>query len=314
MRKDATKLFERHPDNPLIHPEDYPGLANVRNPAPAQYNDKTVLLVSVWDFRTKTGGETRVAESVDGVNFTLKEEPFIDLVGRAFPYDIVCRHTIDCRMTKVGDIYYILTPVAVKNFSGPCTVLGMTKDFKKYEPLEIITLPQNRGASLFPRKIDGKYFKIDRPGAGTGAPGALWLSSSPDLIHWGEYRPLLHPGYSIWNLTKIGPTPPIETKKGWLVIVHGVQTPCDGAHYYVGAILLDLKDPCRIIGKTYSHLLAPEADYETRGRTDNVVFPCGAIADYGEDTLRLYYGAADTSVCLATASLSGVVEACIQEL
>ena len=125
---------------------------------------------------------------------------------------------------------------------------------------------------------------------------------------------LLNPGYVRWGTQKIGPTPPIRTASGWLVIVHGVFRPCDGPHYSIGAILLDLEDPCRVIGKTTSFLLTPEEPYETNGLVDNVVFPCGAIADERGDELHLYYGAADTCICLATGSLSAVIEACKQQI
>jgi predicted GH43/DUF377 family glycosyl hydrolase len=212
-------------------------------------------------------------------------------------------------MTKIDDTYYICTPVMSKEFDGPSTLLGKTRDFIKYEEMGLITLPKNRGASLFPEKINGKYYKLDRPGGGKGALGTIWTSSSPDLLHWGDFKPLLSP-YCAWNWTKIGPTPPIKTDKGWLVIIHGVNTPCDGSHYYIGAMLLKLDDPTIIIGKTYSYLLAPKMDYETNGQTDNVVFPCGAIAEHEKDNLRLYYGATDSTICLAEGSLSMIIEAC----
>ena len=117
----------------------------------------------------------------------------------------------------------------------------------------------------------------------------------------------------MWNTSKIGPTPPLRVPEGWLVIVHGVETPCDGPHYYIGAILLDADNPRKVIGKTRSWLLAPEMPYETNGQVDNVVFPCGALADIARDEPRLYYGAANARVCLATGSLSQVVRACIEE-
>lgn len=308
--EDATKILKRHPANPIIKPEDYPGVMQIFNPSPVMYNGKTVLLLSMCLFNSLSG-ETRVAESEDGIHFSIADKPFFTLADKPFPYDIVNQHIIDNRVTKIGDTYYILTPVGTAKYDVPCTVLGKTKDFKSYEVIEIITLPQNRGASLFPAKIGGKYYKLDRPRAGRGF-GTIWLSSSPDMIHWGCYRPLLAPGYSRWCAEKIGPTPPIKTEKGWLVIIHGVSTTLGADHYSLGAILLDIENPCRITGKTTSYLLTPEKDYETKGFDDNVVFACGAIADEKKDELRLYYGAADKCICLATGSLSEVVDACIK--
>ena len=125
---------------------------------------------------------------------------------------------------------------------------------------------------------------------------------------------MLAAGYTTWAWHKIGPTPPIRTDRGWLEILHGVTSSCAGARYLIGAALLDLADPAKVVGKTRSYLLAPLAPYEQNGRVPNVVFPCGAIADHEQDRLRVYYGAADTSVCLATGSIREIVDACLREL
>lgn len=315
--KDATRILTRHPANPILKIADHPGIAQLFNPAPVRFGDKILLLVSVVTFRGGTGidsGETRIAESTDGVNFRLAEEPFIKLpVGRP-PFDHINRHLIDNRVTKIGDTYYIVTPVMNDRFDGPSAVLGRTTDFKTYEAIDVISQPRNRGASLFPEKIGGKYYKIDRPGGGPNSYCTMWISSSPDLIHWGQFRPLLSPGYKYWNANRIGPTPPIKTAQGWLVIIHGQWGPPGGRQYYIGAILLDLGDPTLIVGKTSSYLLAPEADCERHGNCDNTVFPCGALVDPAKDELWVYYGAADSSVCLATGSLSAVVDACLREI
>lgn len=314
--KDSTGILRRHPANPLIQAKDHPGISSLFNPAPALYNGKVILLVSVLPFTTARFGETRVAESEDGIHFTLRDEAFVNIHREEFPYNVVCEHVIDNRVTKIDDWYYLITPVQADKgrFLSPAGVLGRTKDFESYEPIEIITQPLNRGASLFPQKINGKYFKLDRPGAGDGSAGSIWLSSSPDLIHWGCFRPVLAPGYSFWNRCKIGPTPPIWTPEGWLVIVHGVFNPAGGIYYYIGAILLDLEEPWKVIGKTKSWLLAPEERYETNGMCDNVVFPCGALADLDTDELLLYYGAADSSICLATGKVSDVLHCCKNEI
>ncbi len=308
--KDATRILTRHPKNPLITPDRIPGAAGVFNPSPAMYRGKTVLVLSVFEFvmPEKCAG-SYIATSDDGIEFAVRDKPFVDLGDAKHPFNKLGSCMIDNRVTQIGDTYYFQTPVYHAG-EGPFTLLGKTKDFETYEPIEISSLPVNRGSSLFPEKINGKYYRLDRPGADLSR-ATIWLASSPDLIHWGCYRPLLSNGYAIWNVKKIGPTPPIKTPEGWLVIVHGVWSWMDSDHhYYIGAILLDLNDPEKVIGKTKSWLLSPEADYETKGTVDNVVFPCGALADSAKDELRLYYGAADTRVCLATGSLSAIIEAC----
>lgn len=313
--KDATRILKRHPQNPLLHVKDFSGVAQIYNPAPVQFGDETILLVSVVEHAATKGygrdvGQTRIARSKDGIHFELGTENFIDTQAEGMPWELYY-HFIDNRVTKIDDWYYIITPVIVKDFDSPVGMLGRTKDFKTYERIEIITAPKNRGASLFPEKIDGKYYKLDRPGGGDGSNGDIWISASPDLVHWGEFKPLLKAGYRFWNMQKIGPTPPIKTEKGWLDIIHGVFTPAGGTYYYIGAMLLDLNEPWKVIGKTSSYLLGPEEDYERHGNCDNTVFPCGAIGDVEKDELRLYYGACDNYICLATGKLSEVVQACI---
>ena len=125
---------------------------------------------------------------------------------------------------------------------------------------------------------------------------------------------MLQAGYRYWNTQKIGPTPPIKTDKGWLVIIHGVATTAGGTYYSLGAMLLDLNEPWKIIGKTNSYILKPELENELHGNSDNTVFACGAIADYEKDQIRLYYGGCDQCINLAVGSLSELVEACELEL
>ncbi|MCL2003075.1 MAG: glycoside hydrolase family 130 protein [Oscillospiraceae bacterium] len=314
---DATKIMKRHPKNPLITPDCIPGTYAVFNPSPVMYQDKTILALSIYphDMRKFEAGGIYIAASDDGIHFDIRhEKPFIDISSCEYPFSLIKGIFIDCRITKIEDTYYILTPMSIDG-EGPFAVMGSTKDFETYTPIEIVSLPSNRGSSLFPEKINGQYYRLERPTADSNHPGSIWISSSPDLIHWGCYRPILQPGYSIWNIIKIGPTPPIKTKDGWLVVIHGVTSWMHSDyHYHIGAVLLDLENPNKVIGRTRSYLLAPETDYEINGIVDNVCFPCGAIGDLEKDELRIYYGGADKCICLAAGALSEVVEACKREL
>lgn len=314
IRRDATGILKRHPGNPLIRLEDYPGTAQIYNPSPVRFGDETLLLVSVVDHAATRGygrdvGQTRIARSRDGIHFTLDDKNFIDVQSNEHPWSLY-HHYIDNRVTKIDQTWYIVTPVMVHGYDSPVGMLGRTTDFKTYERIAVITAPKNRGASLFPAKINGQYWKLDRPGGGDGSNGDIWISSSPDLIHWGNYQPLLAAGYRYWNTQKIGPTPPLWTPSGWLDIMHGVSMVAGGTYYYVGAILLDLENPWKIIGKTNSWILSPREYYERNGNCDNTVFPCGALGDWDKDELRLYYGATDDKICLATGSMRELVEAC----
>ena len=315
---DATHILKRHTLNPLLKLEDYPGVAQIYNPSPAKLGDETILLVSVVEHAATRGygrdvGQTRVARSKDGIHFTLGKENFIDVQSGESPWSLY-HHFIDNRVTRIDDTFYIITPVMVHGYDGPVGMLGKTRDFKTYERIAVITQPRNRGASLFPEKIGGLYWKLDRPGGGDNGNGDIWISSSPDLVHWGQFQPLLAAGYRYWNVQKIGPTPPIKTPCGWLDIIHGVFSPAGGTYYYIGAMPLDLEQPWKIIGRTNSWILAPQELYERTGNCDNTVFPCGALGDWEKDELLLYYGATDDKICLATGSLRELVEACERQI
>jgi beta-1,4-mannooligosaccharide/beta-1,4-mannosyl-N-acetylglucosamine phosphorylase len=151
---------------------------------------------------------------------------------------------------------------------------------------------------------------LSRPSdAGHTAFGDVWYSESPDLIHWGRHRHVLAPVRLTWESTKVGAGPtPIETDEGWLMIYHGVLTSCNGFVYSMGAALLDLDEPWKVISRAPQYLLSPQASYEQVGDVPNVVFPCGALFDAGADRVSIYYGAADTVVCLAHGHLSEILE------
>ena len=320
MKRDATRILTRSEENPILDVKDYPGIAQLYNPTVVRHNGEYIMLVSTVEHAaplshggTVAIGTTKIARSKNGIKFELDYKDFIsfDSVPKEWHNSKIYSHFIDNRVTKIGDTYYIITPVCVDGgFQGPVGMLGKTKDFKKYEAIDIITAPTNRGASLFPEKINGRYYKLDRPGAGPNR-GDIWISASPDLTHWGEFKPVIAPGYRFWNESKMGPTPPIKTDKGWLVIVHGVWKPAGGTQYYVGAMLLDLVEPWKVIGKTNSYILGPDMPYEQHGTSDNSPFPCGAIGDVETDEFILYYGACDKYICRADGKLSEVVQACI---
>lgn len=309
-------IMHRHPKNPIIRPEDFPVPADsVMNCGQAMYQGKTVLLVAVVYRGIVNGSKTgiHVAMSTDGLSFEVDPKPLCTMsnwCGKDSFYD---RWVIDPRLTQIGDEYYIVRPG--QGPCGPCALLEKTTDFKSVEFIDCIALPPNRVPCLFPKKINGKYVRLDRPmfGSGKGC-GDIWISYSPDLIHWGEHRPLLSPGIAPYFDFKIGPTVPVKTKEGWLEIFHGTWNTCADVRYSLGAMLLDLDDPSKIIGCTRSWILTPQADYEMMGHVSNVVFACGCLVDEEKDEIKIYYGAADERICLATGSLNALIDACKREL
>lgn len=284
-----------------------PGSEAMMNGCPFMFNGKIhILQPIIWKGREYPS--MHVCASEDGIHFKICQAPFISFKydEGATPLFHVDRWHIDPRVTKIGDTYYIMRPG--DSYLGTVAILGRTKDWKNYEHMEVVSLPMNRVPCLFPEKIGGKYVRIDRPSG--RMEGNLWISRSPNLVHWGEYRHLLNP-WIHWNNKKIGGTVPIKTPKGWLVIIHGVQESCAGSRYSLGAIMLDLKKPENVIGKMKSWILTPDMDYEFHGNVPNVVFACAAIADFKKDELKVYYGAADTYMCLATGSIEKIITACI---
>jgi len=169
--------------------------------------------------------------------------------------------------------------------------------------------PEDKDAAVFPRKFGGRYAMIHRP-VSTGSSGAhIWLSFSPDLMHWGDHHILLHARRGAWwDANKIGLSPPpLETPEGWLLLYHGVRNTAGGCLYRLGLALLDLEDPCHVLRRSDEWIFAPEAPYERQGDVNGVVFPCGWILNKASGEIRLYYGGADTCVALATAQLSEIL-------
>ena len=163
--------------------------------------------------------------------------------------------------------------------------------------------PDDKDAALLPRRIDGSFALIHRPVTDSGAH--IWLSLSPDLTNWGTHRSLLlaRKG-SWWDANKIGLSPPpIETPEGWLVLYHGVRQTASGSLYRLGVALFERERFERCIARGASWIFGPEMPYECQGDVGNVVFPCGLVVDPDGDTIRLYYGAADTTMALATGSI-----------
>lgn len=307
-------ILKRYPKNPIIAPNDFPyGHADqVFNPGQCMYKGKTLLLLSVVLCNQKYA-RVHVAESSDGINFNIREKPLFEQ-DDSKKFGDLDLHPIDCRVTQIGDTYYIIRP---GNSEWGCVaLLYRTKDFVTVEPMEIIALPHNRVPCLFPEKINGDYVRLDRPYS-VSAPykesfANMWLSRSPDLIHWGRHRPLLKRGFSPWSELKVGPTPPIKTEKGWLEIIHGVSNGFWTVRYSLGAILLDLENPEIIKGAMQSYILTPDTEYEHLGRIPNVVFTAGALADLDKRRLRVYYGGADTCVCLAECDLDEIIDGCLK--
>ena len=197
-----------------------------------------------------------------------------------------------------NDVYSSELPYyASKNITA--TFLAVTKDFKNYKRLGRITEADtdNRDVVLFPEKIDGKYVIVSRPkfkDSGVKMP-SIWISFTDDLLQY-EKPELLMTGETAWETQRIGAgTPPIRTEHGWFMLYHGVD---DAGIYRVGAVMMDLKNPCKIIARTKDFIMEPEFEYECQGIYNGCVFPTGTVVKDG--ILYVYYGCADKYISLAT--------------
>jgi predicted GH43/DUF377 family glycosyl hydrolase len=306
IRDAGPELFTRFEQNPIVTAAGWPHSVNaVFNPAVARFEGKTLLLARVED---RTGvSHLGVACSADGLTgWTIDADrsfgPDLDSFAERFGIE-------DPRITQIGEDYLIV----YTGFSGrgPLVCLAATRNFRGYERRGVLLPPENKDAALFPEQIGGRWALIHRPV--TTAPrqtGEIWLSWSPDLEHWGGHTLLLGTGDAgHWDAEKIGlGPPPLATPQGWLLLYHGVRVTAAGSIYRLGLALLDRERPDRVLARSREWIFGPEAPYERRGDVDNVVFPCGWLLLDDGDTIRIYYGAADTSVCVATASLSALLD------
>ncbi len=298
-------VMHRYGGNPIITPSMFPDALATFNCGQTMYKGKTVLLLPVQRMNNQVPS-IHLATSEDGIHFDISEKPVITRSEKFHNLDL---WPIDPRVSYVpeDDMYYIIRPM--NSSWGQIDLLMRTKDFETFEEMDIVSLPGNRVPCLFQGKVNGRYARLDRPNkALDGIGGHIWISYSDDLIHWGEHKPLLKP-YTNWGDTKIGPTPPIKTKYGWLEIFHGVKI----NRYSLGAVLLDLDDPSKVIAKAKSPILTPNMPYEYMGHVPPTIFTCGALVDEEKDEIRIYYGAGDCCIGLATGKLSELIETIFYE-
>ncbi|HSC73240.1 MAG TPA: glycoside hydrolase family 130 protein [Gaiellaceae bacterium] len=302
----SGELVWRSSRNPIITPESVRGANSVFNPAVVEVGEGFAGVFRVDD-RSRTMN-IRVGRSSDGVVWELAREPivFVPADARVAELEQRFEHAYDARITEIDGRYYVTW---CSGYHGPTIGVAFSDDFETFHRLENACLPFNRNGVLFPRTVNGRYALLSRPSDGGHTPfGDIFYSESPDLVHWGRHRHVLAPVPLTWQATKVGAGPaPIETEQGWLLLYHGVLTSCNGFVYSLGAALLDADEPWHVIARGREYLLAPERDYERIGDVPNVVFPSAALVDRDADRVSIYYGAADTVVCLAHAQLSELV-------
>jgi predicted GH43/DUF377 family glycosyl hydrolase len=307
MSQQYPVLFRRHQRNPILTAAHWPYPVNsVFNAGATLLRDGTTLLLCRVEDR-RGHSHFCAARSVNGVDeWQIDQRPTLSADPEHYPEELWGIE--DPRITYVPELDKYAIVYTAFSRDGPGVALAFTEDFHHFERFGVIMPPEDKDAALLPHRIDGQWAVIHRPVSGPRAH--MWLSSSPDLHHWGSHKLMLEARRGAWwDATKIGLSPPpIETPQGWLVIYHGVRQTAAGCIYRLGLALFDLQNPERCLKRGDEWIFGPEEPYEQRGDVDNVVFPCGYTIAPDGDTIHLYYGAADTSIALATGSVRALLE------
>ncbi len=307
MTNHYPELFHRHKLNPILTAADWPyPVHSVFNPAATLLSDGTTLLLCRVEDR-RGHSHLCAARSANGVdNWQIDSKPTMAADPENFPEEMWGLE--DPRITYIPEFSkYAIIYTAFTRY-GPGVALALTEDFHQFERYGIIMPPDDKDAALLPHRIGGHWALIHRPVSGPRAH--MWISYSADLRHWGSQKLMMEARLGAWwDANKIGLSPPpIETPKGWLVIYHGVRQTAAGSLYRLGLALFDLDAPERCLMRGDEWVFGPEAPYEQVGDVGYVTFPCGYTIGTDGDTIRLYYGAADSSIALATGSISGLLD------
>ena len=289
--KDSTNVMWRYAKNPVIGKNVIQSGGRIFNSAIIPYKGE---FIGVFRADHRNGyPQLHLGRSKDAIKWEIENEhiKFHNEDGSPAKPNL---YSYDPRLLEIEGTYYITW---CNYFNGPTVGIAKTKDFKTFIQLENAFLPFNRNGVLFPRKINGNFVMLNRPSDNGHTPfGDIYLSESPDLTYWGKHRLVMKTSHYWWKNTKLGAGPvPIETTDGWLLIYHGVCTTCSGYIYSIGAAILDIDNPSKILHNSENYILTPEELYETTGFVPNVCFPCATLQDANTGRIAVFYGAADTS-------------------
>jgi len=236
--------------------------------------------------------------SDDDIHF--REDPDIrPIFGKGFQESFGIE---DCRVATMEGSHLLtfteVSPVAVG------VGLIETVDFRKLDRKGMIFPPHNKDCAIFQEKIGGKYYALHRPSSPELGGNYIWIAESPDKVHWGRHICIATTRQGHWDSARVGAgASPIRTSEGWLEIYHGADK---DNRYCLGALLLDLDDPSKVIARSEEPIMEPIADYEKTGFFGNVIFTNGYYMK-DEDTVRIFYGASDEVICGADLSIGEIL-------
>jgi predicted GH43/DUF377 family glycosyl hydrolase len=294
-------LFHRYAKNPILTAADWPYPAHtVFNAGAIKLHDGTTLLLCRVEDR-RGHSHLCAARSKNGIDgWEIDREPTMLPEPEKYPEELWGIE--DPRITYVEELGKYVIAYTAFGRGGPGVALALTEDFHTFERYGLVMQADDKDAALLPRRIGDSFALIHRPMSDSGSH--VWMSFSPDLRNWGGHRLMLAArkgGW--WDANKVGLSPPlIETPRGWLMIYHGVRQTAAGSLYRLGLALFDRERPDVLLKRGDEWIFGPETGYETKGDVGNVAFPCGYTIGADGDAINLYYGAADTSMALATGS------------
>jgi len=260
--------------------------------------DARVINYKGTDYLT-TLSHLRLLCSDDGIKF-YEPEDYPLLVGEGI---LEAFGIEDCRVALIEGKYY-LTFTSVSD-NGVGVGLRTTTDWKNFEKHGMILPAHNKDCAIFEEKINGLFYALHRPSSVDIGGNYIWIASSPDGIHWGNHNCIVRTRKGHWDSKRVGAgAAPIKTEKGWLEIYHGAN---ENHQYCLGAFLLDLNDPTKVLARTEEPIMVPSTEYELSGFFGNVVFTNGHIVEPDGDTVTLYYGASDEFVCGAKFSINEII-------
>ena len=307
-----TKLKKRHSDiinrfkgNPVITFDDLSFYASdIRNAGAVKIGNTYLLLVTIKNLMDYKN--LYIARSTNGFDFEVDDTPFLTRSKQEGFRRYEEISIMDGRITPFEDTYYV-TYIA-ESRHGHRIGLAKTDDFKSITRIGLISPVDNKGGTLFPEKINGKYARLERPESG----GRIWISYSEDLIYWGCSEIVLSPRPNFWDAHRIGDAvPPMRIKDGrWLLIYYGIKETSTGPLFRIGAAFLDADNPSKIVARTNIPILSPRENYERIGDITNLIFSCGAIME--ENKLMLYYGGSDSCICLGYTTIDEIIEECVK--
>lgn len=302
--KPSRDIVHRWEGNPLFDITDLDfQCSDIHNAGVVLFEGDILLLVTIEHLAGKR--RIHLAKPEDG-HFVVDKKPFLQPSDDPKFQKHESDGVLDARVTYLEGVYYII--YIALGYHGYRLGLAKTDDFVSVERIGLISEPDTKTGVLFPKRINGRYARLERPHQGH----SIWVTYSDDLIHWGGSELIISPRYGFWDTSRIGVgSVPIEIDQGWLVLYYGAKDTSAGSIYRIGAVILDKQHPEKVIGRAGVPILSPRENYERIGDVPNIVFSTGAILTK-DGEINIFYGAANSCICIGTTTVEEIVITCME--